>query len=96
MACSAQTSARSWHGVDATEVWHRYAGDRRVAHDLCDAGRTRPDVTTGQLPQLVVHARHVAVARRWRMDARRVHGPRLQFDGSSSRPTTGPDVNYTS
>lgn len=49
-----------WHRVDATEIWHFYAGDplelRLAATDGATAARRvlGPDVASGQRPQLVV------------------------------------------
>lgn len=48
-----------WHRVDATEVWHHYAGAPLALH-LSDDGRTSrtvtlgDDVLSGQRPQAVV------------------------------------------
>lgn len=58
-----------WHHVDATEIWHWYAGaplelslaasdaDNPVAHVL------GPDIATGQRPQVIVPVRHWQAAR---------------------------------
>lgn len=52
-----------WHRVDATEVWHYYAGDPlelAIAASTGDAAPERrvlgPDLAAGQRPQLVVPA----------------------------------------
>lgn len=58
-----------WHHVDATEIWHWYAGaplelslaasddDNPVAHVL------GPDLAAGQRPQVIVPVRHWQAAR---------------------------------
>ncbi len=52
-----------WHRVDATEVWHFYAGAPLVitqstnGHDA-SAAHLGPDVLAGQRPQIVVPANH--------------------------------------
>ena len=50
-----------WHRVDAAEVWHFYAGAPLVltqSHNGHDASAMHlgPDVTAGQVPQIVVPA----------------------------------------
>ena len=50
-----------WHRVDATEVWHFYAGAPLVltqSHNGHDASAAHlgPDVAAGQVPQIVVPA----------------------------------------
>lgn len=53
-----------WHRVDATEIWHFYAGSPlslRIAET--DAGpavehRLGPDLSAGQMPQIIVPADH--------------------------------------
>ncbi|MBI3444246.1 MAG: cupin domain-containing protein [Magnetospirillum sp.] len=48
-----------WHRVDATEIWHFYAGEPLVLR-LSEDGRREsavtlgPDVAVGQAPQLIV------------------------------------------
>jgi predicted cupin superfamily sugar epimerase len=52
-----------WHRVDATEVWHYYAGDAlRLEIASQEAGPVEhvilgPDLTNGERPQVVVPAR---------------------------------------
>jgi predicted cupin superfamily sugar epimerase len=52
-----------WHRVDATEIWHYYAGAPLVltqspnGHDA-SALHLGPDVLAGQHPQIVVPANH--------------------------------------
>jgi hypothetical protein len=52
----------AWHRIDATEVWHHYAGaplELRVVDGDADEPRRfllGPDLATGQQPQLVVPA----------------------------------------
>lgn len=58
-----------WHRIDATEIWHFYAGDPLLlsvseteagpAHDLT----LGPDLLNGQLPQLIVPPWHWQTAR---------------------------------
>jgi predicted cupin superfamily sugar epimerase len=50
-----------WHRVDATEIWHHYAGDAlelRVADDdgTIRAVRLGPDLRSGERPQAVIPA----------------------------------------
>lgn len=51
--------ASHWHRVDATEIWHWYAGDT-LALKLSDDGKTSQthhlgsDLTSGAQPQLIV------------------------------------------
>jgi len=51
--------ASHWHRVDATEIWHWYAGDT-LALKLSDDGKTSqtlnlgPDLASGAQPQLIV------------------------------------------
>ena len=53
----------AWHRVDATEIWHFYAGAPLVltqspdGHDA-SAAHLGPDVLAGQHPQLVVPVGH--------------------------------------
>ena len=52
-----------WHRVDAVEIWHWHAGAPLVltvspnGHDA-EARHLGPDIGAGQMPQLVVPARH--------------------------------------
>jgi len=50
-----------WHRIDATEVWHYYAGsplDLRIANESCRGHTVRlgPDITAGERPQAIVPA----------------------------------------
>ncbi|WP_183967532.1 cupin domain-containing protein [Sagittula marina] len=53
-----------WHRVDATEIWHWYAGSPlELSQAPTDAGPCRrdllgPDITAGQQPQLIVPEHH--------------------------------------
>lgn len=53
----------AWHRVDATEVWHYYAGAPMVltvspnGHDA-ESRHLGPELATGQRPQIVVPAGH--------------------------------------
>ena len=59
------TGQRShWHRVDATEIWHFYAGAPLVLKTAADAAGPRhdailgPDLANGQCPQRIVPAGH--------------------------------------
>lgn len=62
LLCAGEKS--HWHRVDATEIWHFYAGAPLVLTSAAHAkGPARehvlgPDLAAGQLPQLFVPARH--------------------------------------
>ena len=50
-----------WHRIDATEIWHYYAGSPltlRIAHEGCTPHTVRlgPDVASGERPQAIVPA----------------------------------------
>ncbi|HYM84505.1 MAG TPA: cupin domain-containing protein [Candidatus Dormibacteraeota bacterium] len=50
-----------WHRIDATEIWHRYAGaplDLRIAHEGLPVEQVRlgDDLAAGQRPQAIVPA----------------------------------------
>ena len=50
-----------WHRIDATEIWHYYAGSPltlRIAHEGCAPHTLRlgPDVAAGERPQAIVPA----------------------------------------
>ncbi len=51
-----------WHRVDATEVWHWYAGSPLLLSVSGDGGRSThrlgPDLAAGERPQAVVPARN--------------------------------------
>jgi predicted cupin superfamily sugar epimerase len=56
-----QGEVSAWHRIDATEIWHHYAG-APLALTLREGGvETRlilgPDISDGQRPQLIVPAR---------------------------------------
>jgi predicted cupin superfamily sugar epimerase len=61
--------ASHWHRVDATEIWHYYAGDplelslAASERDLPTAHVLGPDLSNGQRPQVVVPVRHWQAAR---------------------------------
>jgi predicted cupin superfamily sugar epimerase len=49
-----------WHRIDATEVWHYYAGDALTLR-IADNGGVRsltlgPNITAGEVPQAIVPA----------------------------------------
>jgi predicted cupin superfamily sugar epimerase len=58
-----------WHHVDATEIWHWYAGDplelslAASNHDAPIAHVLGSDLMAGQRPQIVVPAHHWQAAR---------------------------------
>jgi predicted cupin superfamily sugar epimerase len=85
-----------WHRVDATEVWHFYAGDPlelAIAATERDAPRKLvlgTDLSAGHRPQLVVPAGHWQQARslgRWTLVGCTV-APGFMFDGFEMAPTT--------
>jgi len=50
-----------WHRIDATEIWHYYAGSPltlRIAHEGCAPHLVKlgPDVASGERPQAIVPA----------------------------------------
>lgn len=50
-----------WHKVDATEIWHYYAGDALTLHLSTDGVMSRshrlgPDIATSERPQIIVQA----------------------------------------
>lgn len=53
-----------WHTVDATEIWHHYAGAPMVVSIAPDAAGPRvdhplgPDLSAGQRPQVIVPKGH--------------------------------------
>ncbi|KPA22755.1 hypothetical protein shim_10430 [Shimia sp. SK013] len=81
--------ASHWHRVDATEIWHFYAGAPLILSlSETDAGPAKdhtlgPDLTIGQLPQLIVPENHWQAARTtgdWTLVGCTV-SPAFQFDG---------------
>ena len=58
-----------WHKVDATEIWHHYAGAPLILSlSETDEGPKRdhilgPDLATGEIPQLIVPTGHWQAAR---------------------------------
>ena len=67
-----------WHRVDATEVWHFYAGaplEIKISRDGRETSvhRLGPDLTAGERPQCVVPAHDWQSAMSsWSLDARRL------------------------
>lgn len=57
-----------WHRIDATEIWHFYAG-AALQLDLSECGEAKrsivlgPDISAGQKPQAIVPPRHWQAAR---------------------------------
>ncbi len=64
-----QGEASHWHRVDATEIWHFYAGaPLQLGMAGTEAGPAHwqtlgPDLGAGQVPQLIVPAHHWQAAR---------------------------------
>jgi len=57
----ARGEASHWHRIDATEIWHYYAGSPltlRIAHDGCAQHTVTlgPDIAAGERPQAIVPA----------------------------------------
>ncbi len=86
--------ASHWHRVDATEIWHFYAGDPLIlsmADD--DGGPARdhtlgPDLGAGQVPQLIVPPGHWQAARptgAWTLVGCTV-SPGFEFSGFTLAP----------
>lgn len=78
-----------WHKVDATEIWHHYAGAPLVlSMSATDQGPAAdhllgPDLFAGQAPQLIVPPHHWQSARStgdWTLVGCTV-SPAFQFDG---------------
>ncbi len=83
-----------WHRVDATEIWHYYAGAPiALSVAATDAGpaQTRllgPDLQRNQLPQLIVPQNHWQSARStggWTLVGCTV-SPAFHFDGFTLAP----------
>ncbi|WGW03155.1 cupin domain-containing protein [Tropicibacter oceani] len=78
-----------WHRVDATEIWHYYAGAPLILSlSATEAGPRRdhtlgPDLLAGQRPQIIVPADHWQAARStgdWTLVGCTV-SPGFTFDG---------------
>jgi predicted cupin superfamily sugar epimerase len=57
----ARGEASQWHRIDATEIWHYYAGSSltlRIAHDGCAHHTVTlgPNIAAGERPQAIVPA----------------------------------------
>ncbi len=77
-----------WHRVDATEVWHFYAGDPLELSVGADRHVLGPDVAAGQRPQHVVAAGEWQSARplgRWTLVGCTV-SPAFDFAGFELAP----------
>ncbi len=86
--------ASHWHRVDATEIWHHYAGAPIVLSVAPDDSGPRtdhllgPEIGRGQLPQLIVPAHHWQAARTqgdWTLAGCTV-SPGFRFDGFELAP----------
>ncbi|WP_299785470.1 cupin domain-containing protein [uncultured Marivita sp.] len=83
-----------WHKVDATEIWHHYAGAPLILSlSEGDAGPTTdhvlgPDLFAGQSPQIIVPPHHWQAARStgdWTLVGCTV-SPAFLFDGFELAP----------
>lgn len=83
-----------WHRVDATEIWHHYAGAPLVLSVAeTETGPARhhrlgPDLPAGDRPQVIVPARHWQAARTtgdWTLVGCTV-APGFRFDGFELAP----------
>lgn len=83
-----------WHRIDATEIWHYYAG-APILLRLCDTDhgpathhQLGPDLAAGQLPQLIVPPHHWQAAQtlgEWTLVGCTV-SPGFQFEGFELAP----------
>ena len=78
-----------WHKVDATEIWHHYAGAPLILSlSATDGGPAQdhvlgPDIFEGQMPQIIVPVNHWQAARStggWTLVGCTV-SPAFQFEG---------------
>lgn len=92
-----------WHKVDATEIWHFYAGAPLVLSlSETDQGPAQdhllgPDLLAGQQPQIIVPAHHWQSARStgaWTLVGCTV-SPGFQFEGFTLAPPTFEIPNVT-
>lgn len=83
-----------WHRVDATEIWHFYAGAPLILSlSKTDTGPAQdiilgPDLATGQIPQIIVPKDHWQAARAttgWSLVGCTV-SPGFSFDGFTLAP----------
>lgn len=83
-----------WHRVDATEIWHHYAGapiELRIAVDETGPAvrhQLGPDFVAGERPQVIVPAHHWQSARAtegWALVGCTV-SPGFRFDGFELAP----------
>ncbi|WP_422073758.1 cupin domain-containing protein [Tranquillimonas rosea] len=86
--------ASHWHRVDATEIWHFYAGtplELRIAADSrgpVDLHRLGPDLLSHQVPQAIVPEGHWQAARAgdgWALVGCTV-SPAFRFEGFELAP----------
>ncbi|MDH3240797.1 MAG: cupin domain-containing protein [Alphaproteobacteria bacterium] len=86
----------AWHRIDATEIWHHYAG-APLALTLRRDGTERriilgPDVAAGERPQAIVPARAWQTAKSlgaWTLVGCTV-SPAFEFSGFELAPGDGP------
>lgn len=86
--------ASHWHRVDATEIWHYYAGAPlilRLSPDAAGPAVARhlgPDLAAGQMPQIIVprdHWQAAATTGDWTLAGCTV-SPGFRFDGFTLAP----------
>ncbi|MDW3217309.1 MAG: cupin domain-containing protein [Acidimicrobiales bacterium] len=82
-----------WHRVDATEIWHHYAGAplrlRTVAGESIEERILGPDIASGARPQLIVEPHQWQAAASlgaWTLVGCTV-SPGFDFDGFELAPT---------
>ena len=89
-----QGERSTWHRVDATEIWHFYAGTPITLSLAADAAgpatdhRLGPDLGAGQLPQIIVPPGHWQAAdapEGWALMGCTV-SPGFRFDGFDLAP----------
>ncbi|MEQ9040557.1 MAG: cupin domain-containing protein, partial [Silicimonas sp.] len=83
-----------WHRVDATEIWHFYAGDPLILRLAAGAGgpaaahRLGPDLAAGETPQIIVppdHWQSAEATTGWALVGCTV-SPGFRFDGFDLAP----------
>lgn len=92
LLCAGEVSR--WHRVDATEIWHHYAGDPLSLTTADDEGRVRrrvlgSDLAADERPQLVVEPgewQTAATLGEWTLVGCTV-SPGFEFEGFELAPT---------
>ena len=98
----AEEERSHWHRVDATEVWHYYAGSPlalAVSSDGQDSAihTLGPDLLAGQQPQYVVGVNEWQAARsfgQWTLVGCSV-APGFSFDGFEMAPPDWQPINFS-